>query len=42
MNNGLVPFLDGVVLFQEGGEYIARYGGKEISVDGSGVPKIIP
>jgi hypothetical protein len=38
MSNGLVPFLDGVVLYQEGDAYIARYGGREISVSPSGIP----
>jgi hypothetical protein len=38
--NGLVPFLDGVVLYEEGDLFVARYAGKEISVDGSGVPKM--
>jgi hypothetical protein len=36
---GLVPFLDGVVMYEEGDSYIARYAGKEISVDGLGIPK---
>ena len=38
MNNGLVPFLDGVVLYQEGDMFVARYAGKEISIAGSGIP----
>jgi hypothetical protein len=38
IENGLVPFLDGVVLYQEGDEFVARYDGREIQVDGIGVP----
>jgi hypothetical protein len=38
MENGLVPFLDGVVLYQEGDAFIARYAGREIQVDDVGVP----
>ena len=38
MENGLVPFLDGVVLYQEGDAFIARYAGREIEVDATGVP----
>ena len=38
MENGLVRFLDGMVLYQEGDAFIARYDGKEILVDETGVP----
>jgi len=36
--NGLVPFLDGFVLYEDGDGYIARYDGKEISVSAKGRP----
>ncbi|MFA5313943.1 MAG: histidine phosphatase family protein [Methanomassiliicoccales archaeon] len=35
---GLVPFLDGIVLYEKGDGYVARYAGKEILVNGDGVP----
>ncbi len=37
-DQGLVPFLDGMVLYTEGDTYIVRYDGREISVNGIGVP----
>jgi hypothetical protein len=36
---GLVPFLDGIVLYEEGDGYVARYDGKEIPVSGYGIPR---
>ncbi|MCE5296363.1 MAG: histidine phosphatase family protein [Euryarchaeota archaeon] len=36
---GLVPFLDGMVLYEKGDGYVARYAGREIPVSGEGVPR---
>jgi hypothetical protein len=36
--NGLAPFLDGVVLYQEKNGYVARYNGIEMQVDPMGTP----
>lgn len=39
MNNGLAPFLDGIVLYQENDGYVAIYSGKRLLVDRNGAPR---
>jgi hypothetical protein len=36
MNKGLAPFLDGIVLYEDGKGYVAAYSGKKLKVDASG------